>query len=355
MIGADEKQVDVNKRNLITTDNESSSEIESLYDVNEKESENCDFQDSNCEHEYEESFDATNNDPSNLILNKKRKRRILFTKQQTYELEKRFRQQRYLSAHERENLATLINLSPTQVKIWFQNHRYKIKRARQDKSSSEQVPYNQMINQNQRLSNRSSMLPLTLTQNLNRNDSDESTKNFSKSPSSSSSSMSSSSAKSSSSSTTSSFENQQIKNIFINTNNSNKIHRNSTFENFCPIIPLFNDKNYISDKIVKKNKKNSLEINPFYSELNSISLLQQQQQLSSTVAPFNNVSILNNSFMQNYYLNLTCKNGFVPFINSELHKRYHVNPQNILYTIDRNNKSETKNDDENNSDNESNC
>jgi len=64
---------------------------------------------------------------------KKRKRRILFTKHQTNELEKRFRQQRYLSAHERENLASIINLSPTQVKIWFQNHRYKIKRAKQEK------------------------------------------------------------------------------------------------------------------------------------------------------------------------------------------------------------------------------
>jgi hypothetical protein len=72
---------------------------------------------------------------STMIMGgKKRKRRILFTKHQTYELEKRFKQQRYLSAHERENLASVINLSPTQVKIWFQNHRYKIKRARQEKA-----------------------------------------------------------------------------------------------------------------------------------------------------------------------------------------------------------------------------
>lgn len=54
---------------------------------------------------------------------KKKKRRVLFTKTQTYELERRFRQQRYLSAPEREHLASLINLTPTQVKIWFQNHR----------------------------------------------------------------------------------------------------------------------------------------------------------------------------------------------------------------------------------------
>ncbi|BHF78640.1 NK2 homeobox 8 [Sparganum proliferum] len=60
---------------------------------------------------------------------RRRKRRILFSKQQTYELERRFREQRYLSAAEREQMARLINLTPNQVKIWFQNHRYKIKRA----------------------------------------------------------------------------------------------------------------------------------------------------------------------------------------------------------------------------------
>ncbi|GAB1297449.1 Homeobox protein Nkx-2.8 [Apodemus speciosus] len=61
---------------------------------------------------------------------KRRKRRVLFTKAQTLELERRFRQQRYLSAPEREQLAGLLRLTPTQVKIWFQNHRYKLKRGR---------------------------------------------------------------------------------------------------------------------------------------------------------------------------------------------------------------------------------
>jgi homeobox protein Nkx-2.8 len=36
---------------------------------------------------------------------------------QTYELERRFRQQRYLSAPEREQLAHSINLTPTQVNV----------------------------------------------------------------------------------------------------------------------------------------------------------------------------------------------------------------------------------------------
>ncbi|XP_051500454.1 NK2 homeobox 2b [Myxocyprinus asiaticus] len=64
---------------------------------------------------------------------KKRKRRILFSKAQTFELERCFRQQRYLSAPEREHLARVLRLTPTQVKIWFQNHRYKVKRARSEK------------------------------------------------------------------------------------------------------------------------------------------------------------------------------------------------------------------------------
>ena len=59
---------------------------------------------------------------------------MLFSKTQTYELEKRFLEQRYLSAPEREYLADLIDLTPTQVKIWFQNHRYKYKRERKERA-----------------------------------------------------------------------------------------------------------------------------------------------------------------------------------------------------------------------------
>ncbi|XP_008940677.1 PREDICTED: homeobox protein Nkx-2.8, partial [Merops nubicus] len=43
---------------------------------------------------------------------KKKKRRVLFSKAQTLELERRFRQQRYLSAPEREQLARLLSLTP---------------------------------------------------------------------------------------------------------------------------------------------------------------------------------------------------------------------------------------------------
>ena len=44
------------------------------------------------------------------------KLKLPHTQAQTYELERRFRQQRYLSAPEREHIASLLNLTPTQVK-----------------------------------------------------------------------------------------------------------------------------------------------------------------------------------------------------------------------------------------------
>ncbi|XP_024603434.1 homeobox protein Nkx-2.6 [Neophocaena asiaeorientalis asiaeorientalis] len=64
----------------------------------------------------------------------RRKPRVLFSQAQVLALERRFKQQRYLSAPEREHLASALQLTSTQVKIWFQNRRYKCKRQRQDKS-----------------------------------------------------------------------------------------------------------------------------------------------------------------------------------------------------------------------------
>lgn len=66
----------------------------------------------------------------------KRKPRILFSQSQVHELEKRFKQQKYLSAPEREELAKCLNLTPTQVKIWFQNRRYKSKRGKSPEVST---------------------------------------------------------------------------------------------------------------------------------------------------------------------------------------------------------------------------
>jgi hypothetical protein len=66
----------------------------------------------------------------------KRKRRVLFTQQQVMELEKRFDKNRYLNAQDRDQLAHSLSLTSTQVKIWFQNHRYKTKKATKEKSGN---------------------------------------------------------------------------------------------------------------------------------------------------------------------------------------------------------------------------
>lgn len=69
--------------------------------------------------------------PGNALVmrsGKKRRPRALFSHAQVYELERRFALQKYLTAHEREQLAGILQLTETQVKIWFQNRRYKRKR-----------------------------------------------------------------------------------------------------------------------------------------------------------------------------------------------------------------------------------
>ncbi|KAL1780515.1 homeobox Nkx [Sigmodon hispidus] len=72
--------------------------------------------------------------PGLARMRPRRKPRVLFSQAQVLALERRFKQQRYLSAPEREHLASALQLTSTQVKIWFQNRRYKCKRQRQDQT-----------------------------------------------------------------------------------------------------------------------------------------------------------------------------------------------------------------------------
>ncbi|XP_060880180.1 homeobox protein zampogna-like [Metopolophium dirhodum] len=62
------------------------------------------------------------------IQQRKKRSRAAFSHTQVFELERRFNQQRYLSGPERADLAHSLKLTETQVKIWFQNRRYKTKR-----------------------------------------------------------------------------------------------------------------------------------------------------------------------------------------------------------------------------------
>ncbi|XP_076337146.1 uncharacterized protein LOC143239675 [Tachypleus tridentatus] len=59
---------------------------------------------------------------------RKKRSRAAFSHAQVFELERRFNLQRYLSGPERADLAQALKLTETQVKIWFQNRRYKTKR-----------------------------------------------------------------------------------------------------------------------------------------------------------------------------------------------------------------------------------
>ncbi|XP_076635764.1 uncharacterized protein LOC143348916 [Colletes latitarsis] len=77
----------------------------------------------------EDMFEAQSHGQSHQ--SRKKRSRAAFSHAQVYELERRFAAQKYLSGPERADLARGLKLTETQVKIWFQNRRYKTKRRQQ--------------------------------------------------------------------------------------------------------------------------------------------------------------------------------------------------------------------------------
>ncbi|XP_060065567.1 homeobox protein slou-like [Ylistrum balloti] len=110
-IGSKDERIDVD-----TDDNSLLDDTDDMdNDIGESDSEK---DDKRCKNGFDSSKSA----------GKPRRARTAFTYEQLVALENKFKTTRYLSVCERLNLALSLNLTETQVKIWFQNRRTKWKK-----------------------------------------------------------------------------------------------------------------------------------------------------------------------------------------------------------------------------------
>ena len=78
---------------------------------------------------------ASSSGPSN----EEKRPRTAFSSEQLARLRKEFEENRYLNEDRRKNLANELGLNETQIKIWFQNKRAKLKKSSGDKGELAQM------------------------------------------------------------------------------------------------------------------------------------------------------------------------------------------------------------------------
>src|SRR6218665_1032296 len=111
----------------VTSEPESKAD-QSTDDTSKRTTEDDDYDDEEEEADYDCPEGSQHGTDGGSTPGKPRRVRTAFTYEQLVSLENKFRQTRYLSVCERLNLALALNLTETQVKIWFQNRRTKWKK-----------------------------------------------------------------------------------------------------------------------------------------------------------------------------------------------------------------------------------
>ncbi|XP_026165542.1 NK3 homeobox 3 isoform X2 [Mastacembelus armatus] len=119
-------------------------------------------------HHHDEETVSCSSDKQPSRPGTKKRSRAAFSHAQIYELERRFNAQRYLSGPERADLAGALKLTETQVKIWFQNRRYKTKRRQMAAelatcSSPKTVAVKVLVRDNQKQYYHTNRVPIPVT------------------------------------------------------------------------------------------------------------------------------------------------------------------------------------------------
>ncbi|KAF2364306.1 Homeobox domain [Trinorchestia longiramus] len=130
----------VDSRSVSPSSNASMEEMDASDkdEDNDEKRERCEATSSDQKRDSDEK-DGIDADFSSRGSARKKRCRAAFSHAQVFELERRFAHQRYLSGPERADLAQALKLTEQQIKIWFQNRRYKTKRKQLVVSCSDQA------------------------------------------------------------------------------------------------------------------------------------------------------------------------------------------------------------------------